>query len=336
MDGWWPQGGHGTQQPGTSSPGGGGPRGRPPNGVGKAAAVTGSPVDASVVRAQLLGNFPPEAVAWVANARWVLADVPQDLVDDDDVHAWAASHDPARVDRFARQYRKDPGKVKPAVCVLGPGSARVKVIDGHHRDLGARQAGKPLRAYVGFVPRDSGPWDETHSYQAPKGGGDATKMATGYDLNSRPGMISLDLPDGLIEPLPGGVDDFHVTVVYLGPDVDDEAFAVACERAAYAAGLARGPLVGILSGIGSFQPSGGSDGKVPVFIPARIPMAERLRADLEDLSASEHADWKPHVTLAYLDEGDPLPAPLAPFPVTFTHLSVHRGDDEVRRFPLGG
>jgi 8-oxo-dGTP pyrophosphatase MutT (NUDIX family) len=59
-----------------------------------------------------------------------------------------------------------------------------------------------------------------------------------------------------------------------------------------------------------------------------------LRADLEHLSASEHKDWRPHVTLAYLDEGEPLPAPLAPRPVVFTHLSVHRGS-EVQRFPIG-
>ena len=122
-------------------------------------------------------------------------------------------------------------------------------------------------------------------------------------------MISLDLPPGTLSPVPGGVDDFHVTVVYLGPDVGDDAFAEACGRAAAAARLVSGPLVAILAGIGSFEPSAGSDGKVPAFIPARIPGAERLRAGLADLSASEHADWHPHVTLAYLDPGDPLPDP---------------------------
>jgi hypothetical protein len=124
-------------------------------------------------------------------------------------------------------------------------------------------------------------------------------------------------------------------VVYLGPDVDDAEFAEACARAEAAARLVPGPLVGILAGVDSFEPSGGSDGKVPAFIPARIPGAERLRNDLADLSASEHAGWKPHVTLAYPDPGDPLPEPGPPVPVTFTHLSVHRGDD-VQRFPLGG
>jgi 8-oxo-dGTP pyrophosphatase MutT (NUDIX family) len=66
-----------------------------------------------------------------------------------------------------------------------------------------------------------------------------------------------------------------------------------------------------------------------------LPGAEHLRAALEDLSASEHKDWKPHVTLAYVEPGEPLPDPVPATPVTFTHLSVHRGHDEVARFPFG-
>lgn len=164
----------------------------------------------------------------------------------------------------------------------------------------------------------------------------AAKAARGYELNPRSGMISLDLPDGLIEPIPGGIagDDEHVTVVYLGGDVDDQAFATACERAAQAAAAAPGPLVGVISGLGTFEPSGSSDGKTVVWAGVTLPGAEQIRAALEDLSASEHAQWHPHVTRAYIDAGDPLPEPVPATPVTFTHLSVHRGD-EIVRFPLG-
>jgi len=132
----------------------------------------------------------------------------------------------------------------------------------------------------------------------------------------------------------GGVDDFHVTVVYLGKDVDDDTFAAVCERARQAAALVPGPLEGTVSGVGAFPPSDSSDGKVPAWAAVAIPGAEVLRNALADLSASEHKDWTPHVTLAYLDPGDPLPAPLEPVPVTFACLSVHRGDDVVR-FPFG-
>lgn len=165
---------------------------------------------------------------------------------------------------------------------------------------------------------------------------DAVGLARGYDLSPRSGWISLDLPQGTIAPIPGGVTDHHVTVVYLGPDVDDEAFAKAQDRAREAAAAMPGPLTGTAGGIGSFKPSDGSDGKVPAWAGVVLPGAERLRSALEDLSASEHPDWKPHVTLAYVAPGEPLPAPVPQTPVTFTHLSVHRGDDEVARFPLGG
>jgi 2'-5' RNA ligase len=154
------------------------------------------------------------------------------------------------------------------------------------------------------------------------------------EQDTRPGMISLDLPPGTIDPVPGGITDTHITVVYLGPDLDDAAFAQACARALQAASDAPGPLTGTVGGLGTFPPSGSSDGKKPVYAPVDLPGAAALRAGLEDLSASEHTQWRPHVTLAYAGPDDDLPAPVPDTPVTFTHLAVHRGDD-VMRFPLG-
>jgi len=164
----------------------------------------------------------------------------------------------------------------------------------------------------------------------------AVGLASGYELNPRSGMISLDLPPGIITPVPGGVSDHHVTICYLGEDVDDEAFAQACDRARQAATAMPGPLAGMVGGIGTFPASDGSDGKVPAWAGVVLPGAEQIRASLEDLSASEHKDWKPHVTVAYTEPGEPLPAPVPQMQVVFTHLSVHRGEDEVARFPLGG
>ena len=164
----------------------------------------------------------------------------------------------------------------------------------------------------------------------------SSRTNRGYELNPRSGMISLDLPPGIIIPVPGGVTDFHVTVVYLGADVDDDAFAQACKRAQAAAAQVPGPLTGMVGGIGTFPPSDGSDGKVPAWAGVVLPGAELLRSALEDLSASEHKNWAPHVTLAYVDAGDPLPPPAPSMQVSFSHLSVHRGDDEVVRYPIGG
>jgi hypothetical protein len=163
----------------------------------------------------------------------------------------------------------------------------------------------------------------------------AAKAASGYDIGPRSGMISLDIPEGLIEPLPGGVTDFHVTVAYLGPDVDDSALAAALGRARDAAAAVPGPLQGTVSGTGAFPPSDSSDGRVPAWAAVAVPGSEALREALGDLSASQFGNWVPHVTRAYLEAGDPLPPPLPPVDVTFTHLSVHRGD-QVYRFPFGG
>jgi 2'-5' RNA ligase len=306
------------------------------DGIGKGASDLSdpSPVDPEHVKSLMLANFPDKALTWVDDARWIgPVEVPQDRIDTDDEDSWAASSQPGAVKRFAKAIKHGTGHTHPVILVQSPDNPKAVVIDGHHRTLAYRKLGRPVRAYVGQVERITPEILETHSFQQHAGGDPANKAAA-PGLASRSGMISLDLPGGLIDPLPGGLTGHHVTVVYLGPDVDDDAFALACDRARAAARQAPGPLAAMLTGIGTFPPSGSSDGKVPVFIPARIPGAGQLRTALEDLSASEHKDWKPHVTLAYLEEGDPLPAPPPPAAVTFTHLSVHRGDD-VERFPLG-
>jgi 2'-5' RNA ligase len=186
-------------------------------------------------------------------------------------------------------------------------------------------------------------WVEDEVYDAPTRlaaaleprGAAATHVGvTGYDgLTSRSAMIYLDLPEGAVHHLKGGVDDHHITVVYLGKSVGDEAFAEACRRAGLAAASSR-PLGGILNGTGTFPPSDSSGQKTPVFVPAYVPGIGDLRRRLEDLSGSEHRQYRPHVTLAYLEPGDDLPAPHPKVDVRFTHLHVKRGD-QVVSFPLG-
>jgi hypothetical protein len=147
-------------------------------------------------------------------------------------------------------------------------------------------------------------------------------------------MVSLDLPKGTIAPIDGGLDDHHLTVVFLGSDVDDDLFDEVCTYARGVASTLDGPLSGTVGGIGSFEPSDSSDGKVPAYAVPDVDGLDDLRAAFEQFNASEHTDYVPHITLGYLDEDDPLPAPVPKTPVTFTHLAVHRGDDVVR-VPLG-
>ena len=154
-------------------------------------------------------------------------------------------------------------------------------------------------------------------------------------LTKRSGMISLDLDPGTIPAVPGGPSDHHITIVYLGPDVSDDDLAEACARAGAAAASMPGPVEADIAGVDTFPPSAGSDGATPAFAPVASADAHQLREHLADLSASEHADYHPHVTLKYLTEGEPKPDPVPPAHVTFTHLSVHRGGKVAARIPLG-
>jgi hypothetical protein len=154
-------------------------------------------------------------------------------------------------------------------------------------------------------------------------------------LTKRSGMISLDLPAGLIPAVPGGLNDHHVTVVYLGKDLSDGDFAAACDRAEAAATAMAGPLVGSISGRGVFPPSASSDGQIPVFAEVELPGINVLHSRTRGLVRFRaRISYHPHVTRMYAEPGDKLPAPLPYTPVTYTHLTVHRGDEQMA-FPFG-
>jgi 8-oxo-dGTP pyrophosphatase MutT (NUDIX family) len=146
-----------------------------PGGKGAADDWDPNPVEAEHVASQLRANYPEKAIGWVRSARWIgPVMIPHARVDYDDMARWAASHDKAAVKRFAKRIRAGH-PVHPVVAVQEPGENKVKIIDGHHRTLAYRKLGLPVRAYVGFVAEDGGPWDETHSSQRHQGGDPANK-----------------------------------------------------------------------------------------------------------------------------------------------------------------
>lgn len=164
-----------------------------------------NPVEAEHVYNQLLQNYPPKAIGWVKKARWIgPIEVPLDRVDTDDTDSWAASHQPERVDHFARKLRR--GKpVNPGVSVQEPGENKIKVIDGHHRYLGSEKAGQKFRTYIGFVDSNGGPWDETHTFQFhqgsdPQNKGSVSKTSVNYregsDALHRCRNCSMFIPQG--------------------------------------------------------------------------------------------------------------------------------------------
>jgi HK97 family phage portal protein len=118
---------------------------------------------------QLLQNYPAAVLGWVLGASWSgPAEVPLDHVDFSNENEWAASQEPKRVKHFVRQIRKK-GRTKPIVLVKTPDNPKLIIIDGHHRALAYRKAGKPIHAWIGHVTQAHGQWDELHSSQYRRG-----------------------------------------------------------------------------------------------------------------------------------------------------------------------
>lgn len=142
----------------------------------------------SQVYQQLLDNYPPDAIQWVKDADWTgPIDIPQSQVDHDAMKSWAAYHEPARVNHFEEKIQNGE-HVNPAVGVLEPGpNEKIKVIDGHHRDLAYARLGRPVKMYVGRVDRDDGPWNETHSSQFHQGSSPANKHFDPLELRNEHG-----------------------------------------------------------------------------------------------------------------------------------------------------
>ena len=102
--------------------------------------------------------------------------VPHDLIDYAGEATWAAAHQQAHDEHFAQQIAAGQ-HVDPAVMVWEPGESRIRVMDGHHRTLGSRDAGVPVDAYVGILPAGDKRWTETHSFQEHQGNSPANKAA---------------------------------------------------------------------------------------------------------------------------------------------------------------
>jgi hypothetical protein len=110
---------------------------------------------------QLSRNFPASALDWVKDAdvsSWQgPEEVHPDQIDTGDMDHWDADHDPKATGRLRRRLRKG-AKVKPVVMIRTPGSHEDIIVDGHHRALAAMREGHLVRAYIGHVTSETGPW----------------------------------------------------------------------------------------------------------------------------------------------------------------------------------
>jgi NADH:ubiquinone oxidoreductase subunit len=115
---------------------------------------------------QAADSFPPQAVGWMHHADWSgPAMVPLQHID------WTPEEmqnpDPDRVDKFCKELQ-DGKKLKPVILVKTPGSNKLQLVDGHHRFLAAAELQEPVRAFIGVVDEDEGPWETMHDMQYPE------------------------------------------------------------------------------------------------------------------------------------------------------------------------
>jgi 2'-5' RNA ligase len=145
-------------------------------------------------------------------------------------------------------------------------------------------------------------------------------------------MVCLDLPDDVAEHLavPGGVPagELHVTLAYLGKDLDDQQRARVADITAQVA-AAHPALDGAVAGLGQFP--AGEDG-IPVWAPVDLPGLAELRYRLvaqllaAGLPVARGHGFVPHLTLTYLPSSDATPpAPVPPTPVRFEALTWTHG-----------
>jgi 2'-5' RNA ligase len=156
-------------------------------------------------------------------------------------------------------------------------------------------------------------------------------------LTKRSGMVSIDLTPGTLQDVDGGVDDHHVTLVYLGKNVTDDLLEEV-KQAVQQAARGTVPFTMQVGGLGRFPASassGGDDVHYAHVTTDELTQGEPLdvlRQKLQRYHASEHQDFTPHVTLKYGGEA-PEPQPWVDVPVT--HLNIHVGGEVVSTVPLG-
>jgi 2'-5' RNA ligase len=159
-------------------------------------------------------------------------------------------------------------------------------------------------------------------------------------------MIGWFLPKDLAESLsssgPGSEDpsDLHVTVLYLGKELDDRQFRLVRDVVSSTArGLA--PLSGAIEGVAMFPASESSDGKDVHVRLADIPRLEFLREHLihklrhQGIEPVLNHGYTPHITIAYRDVGAELTLLSVSKPIALDALTVTRGDFR-ESFPLNG
>lgn len=123
--------------------------------------------DGADVHQVMSEDFPDHAISWVKKQEWRgPTRVPVSGVDYSNRAHWYASKasEQEKVHGFAKDL-EEGRPVKPVILVQPP-KGKAVIVDGHHRALAHRIAGKnKMLVYVAHTSKREGPWDETHAMQ---------------------------------------------------------------------------------------------------------------------------------------------------------------------------
>lgn len=121
---------------------------------------------------QLSSDYPVGVLGWVHYAQWMgPLKVPLSHLDMTSQGGSKSRFGRTEADiGHFKQEIADKGKTKPVVLVKRPGLVKLLIVDGHARVLAYSDLKLPVRAFVGAVDADEGPWDTMHDHQlAPAG-----------------------------------------------------------------------------------------------------------------------------------------------------------------------
>lgn len=161
-----------------------------------------------------------------------------------------------------------------------------------------------------------------------------TGVMVAFFLNEKVAR-KLALPDG--EP----AEDLHVTLAFSGDKSNLKVNPGKLKKTLAGFASEAKPLTGKTGGIGRFSPSDSSDGLSPVIALVNVPGIQRWRADLvkrlesAGVEIAKDFEYTPHITLAYIDEDEPMPVESVPeVDLKFNEVWLVIGDERTA-YPIG-
>lgn len=152
-----------------------------------------------VVYKYLLENYPKETLYWVIHAEWKLEEVPLNQIQMSRRPGGAREMD--KVKNIAKAVN-DGKKMDPVILVNTPNGDKLKVADGYHRTLGFKHAEKKsIKAWVGKVTKENGPWDKEMHEKKLNVGKTANELSLGLDKEAALpllGRAALSLGKGIV------------------------------------------------------------------------------------------------------------------------------------------